>query len=135
MEDRTIPKEITTRKTALLSVNAALEKKAHKILVLNVKKVSSLSDYFIVCSGNSDRQVQTIAEYIEGVLKKAGRRPIGIEGERIGKWVLMDYGDVVIHIFFDPVREFYDIERLWPDAPRLEVEDDAPALTSLSRKI
>ena len=119
----------------LLSVNAALEKKAHRLLVLNVKKVSSLSDYFFICSGNSDRQVQTIAAHIEEVLKKAGRRPIGIEGERVGKWVLMDYGDLVIHIFFDPIRDFYDIERLWVDAPRLEIEDEAPALTSLSRKI
>ena len=117
----------------LLSVNAALDKKARRILVLNVKKVSSLSDYFIILSGNSDRQVQAIASSIEETLKIAGKRPIGIEGERVGKWVLMDYGDVVIHIFYDPIRDFYDIERLWTDVPRLEIDDDSKELTRLGK--
>jgi len=128
-----ITKIISTKKTVLLSVNAALDKKARGILVLNVKKISSLSDYFIICSGSSDRQVQAIASFIEETLKKAGKRPIGIEGEQIGKWVLMDYGDIVIHIFYEPVRDFYDIERLWADVPRLEVEDDATGLTTLGK--
>jgi ribosome-associated protein len=128
-----VTKKISTKRSVLLSVNAALEKKARRILVLNVKKMSSLSDYFIICSGNSDRQVQAIASFIEETLKKAGKRPIGIEGERVGKWVLMDYGDVVIHIFYDPIRDFYDLERLWTDVPRLEIEDDATGLESLGR--
>ena len=128
-----ITKIISAKKSALIAVNAALEKKARNTLVLNMKKKSSLSDYFIICSGSSDRQVQTIASSIEETLKKAGRLPIGIEGERIGKWVLMDYGDIVIHIFFDPVRDFYDIERLWADVPRLAIDDDAEALTTLGK--
>lgn len=118
-----------------MSVNAALEKKARRISVLNVKKVSSISDYFIVCSGSSDRQVQAIAAFIEETLKKEGKRPLGIEGERIGKWILMDYGDIIIHIFYEPVRDFYDLERLWTDVPRLEIDDDAAGLTTLGRGI
>ena len=102
-------------------------------MALNVKKTSSVADYFIICSGSSDRQVQAIASSIEETLKAAGRRPIGIEGERVGKWVLMDYGDIVIHIFYDPIRDFYDIERLWTEAPRLEVDDDALELTTLGK--
>jgi len=128
-----ITKKISTKRSVLLSVNAALGKKARKILVLNVKKMSSLSDYFVICSGNSDRQVQAIASSIEDALKEAGKRPIGIEGERVGKWILMDYGDVVIHIFYDPVREFYDLERLWTDVPRLEVDDNATGIESLGK--
>ncbi len=127
--------KISTKKSVLLSVNAALEKKARRILVLNVKKMSSLSDYFIICSGNSDRQVQAIASFIEETLKKAGKRPIGIEGEKVGKWILMDYGDIVIHVFYDPIRDFYEIERLWTDVPRLEIEDEASGLSSLGKGI
>jgi ribosome-associated protein len=76
----------------------------------------------VICSGNSDRQVQAIAASIEESLKKFRIIPIGIEGENSGKWILMDYDDVVIHIFYEPTREFYDIERLWSDAPRIKVE-------------
>lgn len=118
-----------------MSVNAALEKKARRISILNVKKVSSISDYFIVCSGSSDRQVQAIASFIEETLKKEGKRPLGIEGERIGKWVLMDYGDIIIHIFYEPVRDFYDLERLWTDVPRVDIDDNASGLTTLGRGI
>lgn len=128
-------KKISTKKYVLMSVNAALEKKARRISILNVKKVSSISDYFIVCSGSSDRQVQAIASFIEETLKKQGKRPLGIEGERVGKWVLMDYGDIIIHIFYEPIRDFYDIERLWTDVPRLEIDDDASGLTTLGRGI
>jgi len=117
----------------LLCVNAALEKKASKLTILNIKKVSSLSDYFIICSGSSDRQVQAISSSIAANMKKAGKHPIGIEGERAGKWVLMDYGDIVIHVFYDPVREFYDIERLWTDVPRMDLDENATGLAALKR--
>lgn len=130
-----VTKKISTKKYVLMSVNAALEKKARRISILNVKKVSSISDYFIVCSGSSDRQVQAIASFIEETLKKEGKRPLGIEGERIGKWVLMDYGDIIIHIFYEPVRDFYDLERLWTDVPRVDIDDNASGLTTLGRGI
>jgi ribosome-associated protein len=124
---------LSTKKTVLLCVNAALEKKARNIVILNVKKLSSIADYFIICSGGSDRQVQSIASAIEENLKKEKKPPLGIEGDRIGKWILMDYGDVVIHVFYEPVRDFYDLERLWADVPRMEVAEDLTEITSLRK--
>lgn len=130
---RTVKKKISTKKALLLALNAALEKKARNVVVLNVKKLSYLADYFLICSGTSDRQVQAISTSIEENMKKAGIMPAGIEGDRIGKWVLMDYHDIVIHVFLEPVREYYDIERLWADAPRMEVEEDATEVKALRR--
>lgn len=114
-----IPKD--SKEKAILGARAALDHKAVDLVVLEVKNVSSFTDYFIICSGNSDRQVQAIANHIEKTLDQRGFSPLGIEGKREGRWVLLDYGDVVIHIFYQPVREFYDLERLWADAPRVEV--------------
>jgi len=79
--------------------------------------MTSFTDYFLLCGGKSDRQVQAIAQGIEEALKKKGIRPLGQEGMTEGKWVLMDYEDVVVHIFLEPVRAFYDLEGLWIDAP------------------
>jgi len=126
-------KKITTRKAVLLCLNAALEKKAKNLVVLNVKKLSYLADYFLICSGTSDRQVQAISSSIEENMKKAGLLPAGIEGDRIGKWVLMDYYDIVVHVFLEPVREYYDIERLWSEAPRMEVAEDITEVKALRK--
>ena len=124
---------LSTKKTVLLCANAALEKKARNIVILNVKKLSSIADYLIICSGGSDRQVQAIAASIGEDLKKEKRIPLGIEGDRIGKWVLIDCGDVVVHVFYEPVRELYDLERLWPDVPRMEIEEGVTEIASLRR--
>jgi ribosome-associated protein len=104
---------INGKERVLLCVNASLQRKAKGLIILNVKELSSFADYFIICSGTSDRQVQAIAESIQANLKEHGILPLGVEGERIGKWVLMDYEDIIVHIFYEPIREFYDIERLW----------------------
>jgi len=106
--------------TARWCVEAALDKKAEDVVVLEIKELTSLADFFVICSGKSDRQVQSIAGNIELVLKERGILPLGMEGMREGRWVVMDYGDVIIHIFYAPIREFYDLERLWGDAPRVE---------------
>jgi ribosome-associated protein len=98
-----------------------LDRKAIDLVILEVKDLSSFTDYFLICSGNSDRQVQAIASHIEEKLGKEGIHPLGIEGKREGRWTLLDYGDVVVHIFFQPVREFYDLERLWSEATRVEL--------------
>ena len=109
--------------TALLLSRFALEKKAYDLVVLEVREVSSIADYFLVCSGRSDRQVQTIAQGIEENLTKLGIAPISIEGLNRGQWVLMDFADVIVHIFYQPIREFYDLESLWAHATRVELPE------------
>jgi ribosome-associated protein len=128
-----VKKSINGKERVLLCVNASLQRKAKDLIILNVKEFSSIADYFIICSGTSDRQVQAIAASIQENLKEYGILPLGIEGERLGKWVLMDYADVIIHIFYEPIREFYDIERLWSDVPCMEVGDDLTELTALDK--
>ena len=115
----------------LVGVNAALTKKARDLVILKVKETASFADYFIICSGGSHRQVQAIAEAVEQGFKKVKIPPLGIEGARTAQWVLMDYGDVIIHVFYEPIRTFYDIERLWSDVPTMAVDDEVVALTSL----
>jgi ribosome-associated protein len=111
-----------SRKKLLLCVKAAVEKKAFDLVLLEMKKITSFTDYFLLCSGKSDRQVQAIAQAIEEELEKEGIRPLGQEGRTEGRWILMDFGDVVAHLFLEPVRVFYDLEGLWIDAPRIEPE-------------
>jgi len=130
-EVMSVRKREDTIKMVLQCINAALEKKAKDIIILDVKGISSFTDYMIICSGSSDRQVQAITASIEKDLKKSGVLPLGIEGEKFGQWVLMDYGDVIVHIFYEPTREFYDIERLWSDVPRMEVGNGDQKVTSL----
>ena len=108
---------------ALLLTRFALEKKARDLVVMEVRDVTSIADYFIICSGSSDRQVQSIAQGIEQNLSAAGQPPLSVEGIHRGHWVLMDFSDVIVHIFYEPVREFYDLEGLWGHAPRVELPE------------
>jgi ribosome-associated protein len=110
---------------SLLCLKAAVEKKALDPVLLEMKGISSVTDYFLICTGKSDRQVQAIARSIEETLEKDGIRPLGQEGVAGGKWILMDYNDVVVHIFVEPTRRFYDLEGIWSDAPRVEFESGA----------
>ena len=126
---------IDGKERLLLCINASLKRKAKNLIILNVKEFSSFADYFIILSGTSDRQVQSIAASIQQNLKEWGVTPLGIEGETLGKWVLMDYEDIIIHVFYEPVREFYDIERLWPEAPRMEVGDEVTEMITLDKGI
>jgi len=128
-------KELDAKKRALLCVNASLEKKANNIVVMNVRELSAFTDYFVICSGASDRQVQAIAAAIRENMKKKGLLPLGVEGENHGQWVLMDYEDVVVHIFYEPVREFYEIERLWSEAPTMKVGEKVARLIALEKGI
>jgi len=107
---------------SLLCVKAAIEKKAFDLVLLEMKGITSFTDTFLICSGKSDRQVQAIAQAVEEALGREGIRLLGQEGKVEGKWVLMDYGDVVVHIFLEPIRGFYDLEGLWIDAPRIDPE-------------
>ena len=107
---------------ARLAVDAALDKKALNPLVLDLRGLSSVSEYFVILTGTSNRHVQGVAESIKEAYKAIGEKPLGEEGFREGKWILLDYGEVVVHVFLEPVREYYDIERLWVDAPVLVLD-------------
>lgn len=103
-------------------VQAALGKKALHLVMLDVHGLSSVADVFIICSGRSNRQVKAIAEHIQVELKKQNIKPLSTEGMSEGHWVLMDYGHIIIHIFYEPVRSFYDLESLWIDAARIKTK-------------
>ncbi|MCJ7774334.1 MAG: ribosome silencing factor [Desulfobacterales bacterium] len=113
-----------------LYIEAALGKKAGDLIALDVRKITSFTDVFIICSGRSNRQVSAIAEHIHLDLKKHGIRPLSVEGMKEGHWVLLDYGHIIIHVFYQPVREFYDLEGLWSDAEKISTE----AKTSTRKK-
>jgi ribosome-associated protein len=116
-----------------LIVKTIVDHKGLEPVLLEVKGLCSFADYFIVCSGGSRRHVLALAEHLEQALTKAGTEPLGVEGMEEGQWVLMDYNDVVIHIFSQPLREFYNLEGLWAEAPQTCVEGAAQAAsTSLS---
>ncbi len=103
-------------------INAVMGKKAIDLVVLDVRGLTSFSDIFIICSGRSNRQVSAIAEHIQVNLKKHAIKPLSVEGKKEGHWVLLDYGHVIIHVFYEPVRIFYDLEGLWIDAKRIETK-------------
>jgi ribosome-associated protein len=104
-----------------------LDKKATDVLVLQVAPLTSVADYLVIGSADSDRQASAIADHIDGILSRSGSRARSIEGTRSSQWVLMDYGDVVVHIFRNDIREHYALERLWADAKRIAVSDEPPA--------
>lgn len=116
-------KRMSAREAALVCVQAALDKKAQDLVLLDVSELTSLADYFLICSGRSDTQVQAISQAIEEAMHRAGHKPLAIEGYRHGHWIVQDFGDVIVHIFFEPVREFYDLERLWAKAPRVPLPE------------
>jgi ribosome-associated protein len=124
----------SSRKKSLYCVRAALEKKAFDLVLLDLENISSFTEYFLLCSGRSDRQVQAIARSIGENLKKKGIHSLGVEGFEEGKWILMDYDDVVVHIFLDPVRKFYDLEGLWLDARRVDKVEQIARRSTLGRK-
>ncbi len=98
-------------------VAALLDKKAEKLVVLNLQGLTTISDYFVLATAGSDRQAQALSDAVELALKAVGRRPLSIEGYSSAAWILLDYGDVVFHVFHDEARRFYGLERLWGDAP------------------
>jgi len=106
---------------ALLLTRAALDKKAEDIVVLDVHAHTSIAEYFILCSGRSDRQVQSIAQGLQEEAGRAGERPYAVEGTQRGHWVLMDFSDVIVHIFYEPMRRFYDLDGLWSHAPQAKL--------------
>lgn len=98
-----------------------VDRKATDVVLLDVRGMSSYADYFVIASGDSERGVVATAEHVRETLKNAGHRPIGTEGFDTGHWVLLDFGEVVVHVFFTEVRAFYDLDGLWADAPKEKV--------------
>lgn len=119
---------LTLEEKTHLCVLAADSKKANDILVLNVHPYTSVADHFLICSAASDRQVRAIAEAIEEQLIEHGEKPLAVEGYQTGSWILMDCADLVVHVFNEDTRRFYDLERLWDHASRLEVPGLAEAM-------
>ncbi|MGH2674685.1 MAG: ribosome silencing factor [Actinomycetota bacterium] len=111
-----------SRDLAVAAARAAAGKQGKQIVILDVGDLIGITDYFVIASGTSDRQVRTVAEEIERTLKARGVRPVRREGEREGRWVLLDFVDFVAHVFRGEEREYYDLERLWSDAPTIEWE-------------
>jgi ribosome-associated protein len=114
---------LSSRELVELAARTLLANKGQELLILDVKSLSSLGDYFLICSGGSKRHVQALAEHLQQTLKQVGVKPLGLEGVDEGHWVLLDYIDVVIHLFIKPLREFYDLEGLWVEAHRVPLED------------
>jgi len=110
------------RRTAQRAARAALDKKAADLTVLDVQGVSTVTDYFLVCSGKSTPHVRTIIDAIRTELKEDGIRPLHAEGRPESGWVLLDYGDVLVHVFLEDTRAYYALERLWGDAPSVPIE-------------
>jgi ribosome-associated protein len=115
---------------ALAAASAASDKQARDVRVLDVSKPLVISDYFVICSGSNERQVRAIAEEVERVCRAQGVRPLRREGEREARWILLDYVDFVVHVFLHTEREFYDLERLWRDAPVVAHSDDLGSLVT-----
>ena len=111
-----MPKAIHT------GIAAALDKKAGDVVIMDLRKSSSFTDFFVLCTGQNMRQVKAIAEAIEAALKKEGLKPSLVEGYNKAEWVLLDYFDFIFHVFTPSTREFYGLERLWGSAQRIQVE-------------
>jgi len=104
------------------AARAALDKRAGDLVVLDVQRVSSVTDYFLICSGKSTTHLQTITDAIRGELKEEGIRPLHIEGVAESGWILLDYGDVLMHVFLEDTRAYYALEHLWGDAPTMPLD-------------
>jgi len=107
----------------VISLKAALDKKAIDIILLDLRNLSSITNYFLIMSANSDRHSQAIAEEILKRMEEKGYKPLGVEGFSQGHWILLDFSELIIHIFYTPIRQYYDLEGLWIDAPRINWEE------------
>ncbi len=112
-----------SKKFALLIADLILNKKGYDIKILEIKKISSIADYFVICSADSDRQVKAIADEVEDKLRESGIRCVHREGYESLTWVILDYFDVMIHVFKAEARTFYNLEKLWGDAPIIDINE------------
>lgn len=120
-----IPAAAAAREAAMAAARAGLDKKAEDVSVLDVRGLATYADFLVIMSASSDRQVHAVADAVDEALRKVDYRPIGVEGLGAGNWILIDGGDVVVHVFHSDARQFYDLDGLWADARR-EPLPDAP---------
>ena len=114
---------LTAKEVALQVTKALDEKKGVDIKLLKIAEVSSLADYFLICTGNSNTHVKTLCDYAEYTMEQLGEPMLGREGHRGNSWELLDFGSVVVHVFTDEARKFYDLERLWADAEVVDLKE------------
>ena len=115
-----MPKVAKAKKTQQWIQNALEDAKTQNIAVLDVRKISDFTDYMVIATGTSNRHVQSSSDKVVETLRGHGMRPVGIEGKQLGDWVLIDFGDVVVHVMREQTRDFYNLEKLWSDAKRVE---------------
>jgi ribosome-associated protein len=114
---------ILSKEEALATAQIMIDKKALDVVLLEISKVVTYADYFLICSGRSVIQVKAIVNAIEEYLKSKGVHPLHIEGYTEGRWVLLDYDELIVHVFLEEARNFYNLERLWGDVPRIDFEE------------
>ena len=113
---------MNSKEIARMACEALEDKKALEVKIINIEKVSTLADYFIIASGSNRNQVQTMADNVEEVLGRAGYEPRQLEGYGTATWILMDYNDIIVHIFSEEDRLFYDLERIWRDGKNVDID-------------
>jgi ribosome-associated protein len=114
---------LSSRERAVKCAALALDKKAYDVKILEIQKLSSIADYLVLATGRSDKQTQAIAESVRQGLKKFGR-DLGVEGMAEGKWVVIDYGDVILHVFYEELRRYYNLDDLWGAAPQVPIPEE-----------
>ena len=115
---------LKSKDLAIQAAEAALEKKALDVTVLDLSGLTVIADYFVICSGESTTQVKAVAEFVEQAFANKRVKPLGIEGAAHSHWILLDYGDVIIHVFEKETRAYYNLEKLWMDAKIIEIDED-----------
>ncbi len=119
--------ETTPEEKAAIAEQALTDHRALDVVALDMRNVTTITDYFLICHGTSALHIQSLAEAVREAFEERGIRPFGAEGEKEARWVLLDYGEVVVHVFSEEDREFYDLERLWSDAPQVTLSAPARA--------
>jgi len=115
---------LKSRDLAIQAAEAALKKKALEVTILDLSGLTFIADYFVICSGESTTQVKAVAEFIEQEFANKRLKPLGVEGAAYSHWILLDYGDVIIHVFEKETRAYYNLEKLWMDAKTIEIDED-----------
>ena len=125
---------LKSRDVAIKAAETALKKKALDVTILDLSGLTVIADYFMICSGESTTQVKAVAEFIEQELAQVRLKPLGVEGVSHSHWILLDYGDVIIHVFEKETRAYYNLEKLWMDAKTIEIDENKPDMAGEDKR-